>query len=579
MPGVIILNPVLLGSGSVTGLQVGGQDVSAQNPVPVSGTVNVTGIIFSASVTTVDQGSSGSQAWKTEVENFPAVQAVTGTVGLSGPVTGAVKLTELAAVQTVSGSYTELLLGGQPISLANPLPITGSNDLFVEIKGGVEVHLSGTDIVHAIQSTSSLPWIVSGSDWVPVVAQGPVASGSQPWNFTGSVGLSGPITGTVGIAGPITGTVGLSGPITGAVKLTEVAQVTGTVGLSGPITGTVVLGAPITGTVGLSGPVTGNVGLTGPITGAVKITESVQVVQASGTTPWSITGSVGLTGPVTGTVGLSGPITGTVVLGAPITGTVGLSGPVTGNVGLTGPITGAVKLTEAVQVMQASGTTPWSITGSVGLTGPITGTVALSAPITGTVVIGSAITGTFGLSGPVTGNVGLTGPITGAVKITETVQVTFASAATTKFFRKFLITGSAGTDEIAAAGSGSRYAVTASLDKDIRIERFAILMTANSTPVGAGKLANGTGLTNGLIVEIVTSGSLIELGRIKINEDFLILGADHQLDQTGASDSIGAGISLNAVLYHGTGDTIRIRVGDALPAITYLRAVVQGVEI
>jgi hypothetical protein len=97
------------------------------------------------------------------VNNFPAVQQVTGSV------------------LTASGSFVELLLGGQPLSTNNPLPISGT-EVNVSIKGGVQVFVSASVPLSVSQATSSIPWIISGSTDItnfPAVQQ-----------VTGTVGLS-----------------------------------------------------------------------------------------------------------------------------------------------------------------------------------------------------------------------------------------------------------------------------------------------------------------------------------------------------------------------------------------------------
>ena len=122
---VFVINPsggggtVVQGSSGSTPWNVAG-NVTAS----VNGTVNVVGMPFvTASVSNFPaiQNVSGS-AWTPTVTgsvaviNFPATQAVTGSIAVSNQV----------SVLGQSGSVVGLLVGGEAVSQANPIPITGS---------------------------------------------------------------------------------------------------------------------------------------------------------------------------------------------------------------------------------------------------------------------------------------------------------------------------------------------------------------------------------------------------------------------------------------------------------------------
>lgn len=192
---------------------------------------------------------------------------------------------------TVTGS-TGLLVGGQPVSSTNPLPITGSFTISAVFSGTLSSTITGsvkltepitgsvgiTSPVAVLQGT--VPWVISGSNWIPAI--------------TGSVKLSEPVvvsnfpavqivTGSVGLTGPITGSVGISGPVA-VSNFPAVQSVTGSVGLSGPVTGT----------VKLSEAPTVNQGTSPWIISGSNWSPTIN----QGTTPWQITGSVGIQGPV-----------------------------------------------------------------------------------------------------------------------------------------------------------------------------------------------------------------------------------------------------------------------------------------
>lgn len=124
-------------SGSITALQVGGIEISQQNPVPVTGSVAI---------------------------NFPAQIDVSGSV------------------LTASGSVTGLLVGGVPVSDANPVP--------VQLEGG-SVSLDVTASLAA--GTSVTASLAAGSSVTASLAPGSsvtLNSGSITGLLVGGVAVS-----------------------------------------------------------------------------------------------------------------------------------------------------------------------------------------------------------------------------------------------------------------------------------------------------------------------------------------------------------------------------------------------------
>lgn len=488
---LIVTGSDTLVSGSVTGLLMGGVALSQQNPMPITGTVGLTGPI------TGSVGIAGPVA----VANFPATQTVTGSVGLTGPVTGTVGLSGPVAVsnfpatQNITGSaWTPTITGSMIVT--NQVNVTGSVGLagpvaISNFPSGFNVNVTGsvplTVLQHAVTISGSVPLIVTASITFPAVQ-----------TITGSVNLTSGITGSVGLTGPITGSVGLSGPV--AVSNFPATQtVTGSVGLAGPVavsnfpasqtvTGSVGLTSGITGSVGLSGPITGTVGLSGPVavsnfpgtqiisgsawtptvTGSVVVANTVNTINQSGSVTGLLVGGVALSFanplPITGSIAITPvavqnvtgsawtpTITGSIGLSGPVTGSVGITGPVaisnfpatqtvTGSVGLTGPITGSVTLAAAPQVNQ--GTSPWiisgsnwtqTITGSVVVANQVnvTGSIGLTGPITGSVTLASAPTVNQGTSPWIISGSGWTPTVTGSVIVANTVNVIHQSGSVT----------------------------------------------------------------------------------------------------------------------------------------------------
>lgn len=281
MPGIILLNPItgtvnlsepITGTVGLSGPITGAVKITEVVTVTGSVIAQITGFTLSASLASqVDQGNSGSQAWKVEVSNFPLSSSITGTVGLSGPITGNVGVTNFPAVQAVTGT----------VGLSGP--ITGN---------------VGVTNFPAVQGV------------------------------TGSVGITGPLTGNFGLSGPITGAVKLTEPVVVSNFPTGFnVAITASVALTASVTGTVGLSGPITGTVGLSGPITGTVAIAGPVTGAFKITEAVKTASgslvgiliggeaASAINPMPVTGTIGVVGTVT--ISGSSNVSGTVVVNGP----------------------------------------------------------------------------------------------------------------------------------------------------------------------------------------------------------------------------------------------------------------------
>lgn len=457
-------------SGSVSGILVGGQSLSSTNPVPVTGSIGLSGPVavsnFPANQTVT-------------VSNFPATQdvsvvsgsitglllggvavsstnplPVTGSVGLSGPVA----VSNFPSTQNVialSGSVSGLLLGGVAVSSTNPLPVTGS----VGITSPVAVSNFPNN-----QNVTALSGSVSG-----LLVGGQALSSTNPVPVTGSVGITGPITGSVGLSGPVAvsnfpatqNVTVLSGSVSGLlnggviVSSTNPLPVTGSVGLAGPVAvsnfpanQSVTQGTSpwiVSGSVGLTEPITGSVGLSGPVAVSnFPANQNVTVVSGSVTglllggvsvssaNPIPVTGSVGITAPVTAVVSnfpstqnvvaLTGSITGLLVGGQPVSFTNQV--PVTGSVGLTGPV--AVSNFPATQnVTVLSGSVSGLLLGGVAVSSvnplPVTGSVGITAPVTisnfpanQSVTQGTSpwiVSGSVGLTGPITGSVGLTGPV------------------------------------------------------------------------------------------------------------------------------------------------------------------------
>ena len=485
LPNVTVANPqttVTTQSGSVTGLLYGGVAAGQTNPLYITGSVGLTNQVLTSTVVSgsvvglLVGGQPVSQANPVPVTGsitLAAVATITGSVGITAPVvvsnivsiTGSISLTQVAAitgsvsltkgvdissmpnvtvanpqttVTTVSGSVTGLLQGGQAVSSANPIPITGSVSLasVATITGSVSL-TKGVDI-------SSLPNVTIANPQTTVT----VISGSVTGLLLGGVAVAGsnpiPVTGSVTLAAvaAVTGSVSLTQAVT-VGSLPAVSQGTAaSIGAPWPVI--LVSGSDAVGTSTHPTWVTGSVFVLNPGgAGSNVTTQSGSVagllyggVAAGQTNPFWVTGSVFVLNPGgagSNVTAQSGSVTGLLVGGVAVAGSNPI--PVTGSVTLAAvaAITGSVSLTQGATVTVTNPTTSVSITGtpnvttvSGSITGLLVGGVAVSnanpVPVTGSVTLAAvaAVTGSVTLaSAPVIASGSVSGLLVGGQPVSN----------------------------------------------------------------------------------------------------------------------------------------------------------------
>ncbi len=333
---------------------------------------------------------------------------VTGSVFVLNPSGGGAG----GNVTAVSGSVTGLLVGGQSLSQANPLPVSQQGT--VTITGSVSLSqlavVTGTMALSRAVDVASLPSVGQGtpaglgSPWPTVLVSGSDVVGtlSHPLVVTGSLSLAKgvdvstmpnlsvtnvvSVTGTVHLAdlSTVTGSVSLSRAVDVAsmpnLSVTNVVSVTGTVHLAdvSTITGTVVLGRGVDVATMPNLSVTNVVTVTGTVhmadvssvTGTVALARGVDVsslpavsqgTAGSLSTPWRFQIVSG--GDVVGQSSNPFWVTGSVFVinqssGGPSANVTAVSGSVVGLVvggvplalGNPLPITGSVSLTQGVAI-------------------------------------------------------------------------------------------------------------------------------------------------------------------------------------------------------------------------------------
>jgi len=218
-------------------------------------------------------------------------QNVTGSVSLSEAAD--VNVSNFPATQNVlalSGSVAGLLVGGQPVSSANPIPISGSIGVsFVDqYSGGVSGSIPVSASLAGFRDPGGLlkyanvdnfgNQIITGSVGISGVVNVSVISSSHAGGLSGSLPVSASLAGFIGADGTLQAAhVDAFGNliVTGSVGIAGVVNVTGS-------TSTIVTNVvTITGSVNIDGVST--------VSGALQVTGSV--ISQQGTTPWIVSGS------------------------------------------------------------------------------------------------------------------------------------------------------------------------------------------------------------------------------------------------------------------------------------------------
>jgi hypothetical protein len=307
-------------------------------------------------------------------------------------------------VTLLSGSVTGLLLGGQPVNMANPLPITGS---IAVTPSGVQVVTGSVIVANQVN--------VTGSSWTPTITGSVVVSntvnvidqsgsvvgllvGGQPVNANNAVPVSIDnvpvnlfVTASITML-PLTTVIQYSGStnpwivsgsswtptVTGSVVVSNTVNV---IDQSGSIVGLSVGGVPVSSNNPV--PITGSISTTPSgvqtVTGSVVVANTVNVLDQSGS----------LVGLLVGGVALSSnnplPVTGTVAIASPVAVTQGTSPWIVSGSAWTPTITGSVVVANTVNVVDQSGSVTGLLVGGVPVSQanqlPVTGSVAIVAGI------------------------------------------------------------------------------------------------------------------------------------------------------------------------------------------------------
>src|ERR1017187_7190174 len=214
---------------SIGNLDVDDGDISATNPMPITGTVNLA--VESIEIGKVDQGAAGSSAWKVDGSAvtqpvsgtfFQATQPVSGSVSISGtPNVAVTSLPSIPAGTNAIGSITNTSF------IANAGTNLNTSGLAVESGG----HLASMDTKilaagQALMAESSPVVIASNQSSIPVT--GTFYQTTQP--VSGSVSISNlPSTQPVSIAAmPTTPVTGSFWQATQPVSVAAPVAVTGT---------------------------------------------------------------------------------------------------------------------------------------------------------------------------------------------------------------------------------------------------------------------------------------------------------------------------------------------------------------
>lgn len=401
--------------------------VVVANRVDVTGSVGITAPVAVSNFPTT-QNVTGS-AWTPTVTGSVVVANrvdVTGSVGITAPVA----ISNFPANQSVTQGTTPWVVSGSAwtptitgsVTVQNRVDVTGSVGLTGPITGSVVLASAPT----VLQGTN--PWIISGSAWTPTIT-GSVTVQNQV-NITGTVGIAASVAinnfpASQTVAGTVTANQGTANAtpwaVTGSVQIVSGglgAQVLNSA--PGADTGQPALAVRIISSVGGGSAVTTTSGsVTGLLLGGVAV---------AGNNPLPITGSVTLAAaPQIASGSVTGLLVGGVAVSnanpVPVTGSVTLAAaPQIASGSVTGLLYGGVAASAAnpIFINQVSGSVTGLLVGGVAVSNanpvPVTGSVTLAAApqiasgsVTGLLVGGVAVSNANPLptqdARPVTGSI------------------------------------------------------------------------------------------------------------------------------------------------------------------------------
>lgn len=178
---------VLLNSGSVTGLLVGGQPVAGTNPLPVllSGSINASSIGPEVGATGSVAPVSGALAGFVDPNgnlqpghvDATGAQIVTGSMFVTNfPFSQFVKqdstpwiVSASSWVPTITGSVVVANTVNTAVTNFPAVQVVSASNWIPTITGSVRVENLVNVIGQVLATQGTSPWIVSGSNWIPQV--------------------------------------------------------------------------------------------------------------------------------------------------------------------------------------------------------------------------------------------------------------------------------------------------------------------------------------------------------------------------------------------------------------------------
>jgi hypothetical protein len=136
------------------------------------------------------------------------------------------------------------------------------------------------------------------------------------------------------------------------------------------------------------------------------------------------------------------------------------------------------------------------------------------------------------------------------------------------FQRKFFTNGVSGSNMI-VNGSATPvvFSYLADPDFDLILLETRIVMSAGTIAVDGDSFGKGGGsLPNGVLIESISDGSLVEIANVQVNEEMFLLPFVEApiFDTAGANDILTLSIRLGATLRAGSGDLVRITIRDQM---------------
>ena len=154
----------------------------------------------------------------------------------------------------------------------------------------------------------------------------------------------------------------------------------------------------------------------------------------------------------------------------------------------------------------------------------------------------------------------------------------------TNIVRQKLLNGSSPSMRVNGSVTPVSFVFNADPTNDVKIGEIRLVFSDNAIDMNGASFGSSGTLTNGCLLEVQASGSLVTLTNVTLNEDFLSFpGGLPFLDRSGVQDVLAVSYSLGGAvkLIGGTSDFVRMTIRDNLTAVNFklFQGTVYGVKV